>query len=154
MRYEIAVQSVLSRRVAVVRERLRWTDLGKRLIPLLDRVYVAVRAGKVVQSGQNIFIYRDGSQDSVAVEAGVQVSERFEAVGDVFCAETPEGEAAVTAHIGPYSGLGVAHQAVIRWCGEHGRKRAGVWWEVYGDWQEDPAKLETEVYYLLQPVRP
>jgi hypothetical protein len=24
-------------------------------------------------------------------------------------------------------------------------------WEVYGDWSDDPAKLETEVYMLLEP---
>jgi len=136
----------------VVRERLRWTDLGKKLIPLLDRVYVAVRAGKVVQSGQNIFIYREATRDSVAVEVGVEVGERFDPVDDVVCTETPQGEVAMTTHTGPYSGLGDAHAAVIRWCKEHGRARAGVWWEVYGDWREDPAQMETEIYYSL--VRP
>jgi hypothetical protein len=24
-------------------------------------------------------------------------------------------------------------------------------WEVYGDWREDPAELETEVCYALRP---
>jgi hypothetical protein len=27
---------------------------------------------------------------------------------------------------------------------------AGVDWEVYGDWNDDEAKLETHVYYLLR----
>lgn len=62
MKYEVAVQSVSSRRVAVVRVRVKWSELGNKLIPLLDRLYVAVRAGKVFQSGQNVFIYRDGSR--------------------------------------------------------------------------------------------
>jgi hypothetical protein len=30
-----------------------------------------------------------------------------------------------------------------------GRALAGPRWEVYGDWRDDPAELETEVYYLL-----
>ncbi|HEX3249488.1 MAG TPA: hypothetical protein VHS05_08675, partial [Pyrinomonadaceae bacterium] len=25
-----------------------------------------------------------------------------------------------------------------------------TYWEVYGDWNEDPGKLETEVFYLLE----
>ena len=153
MKYEVAVQSVSSRRVAVVRAWLKWSDLGKRLIPLLDRVYVAVRAGKVFQSGQNVFIYRDGSKAGVTVEVGVEVSSRFEAVDDVLYSETPEGEVAWTMHTGPYAGLGAAHEAVIRWCSEHGRTRSNVWWEIYGDWQEDPESLQTEIFYLLLPSR-
>ncbi len=31
-----------------------------------------------------------------------------------------------------------------------GLELAGPRWEIYGDWREDPADLETEVYYLLQ----
>jgi hypothetical protein len=63
LRYEVTVRSVPSRQVAVVRDRRRWADLGTKLLPLLDRVYAAVRAGKLVQTGQNIFIFRDGSKD-------------------------------------------------------------------------------------------
>ena len=149
--YEIAVRAVRSRGAAAVRDRLRWGELGTRLIPLLDRVYVAVRAGAIVQVGQNIFIYRDGSKDGVSVEVGVEVAEPFERVGDVLYTETPAGETASTVHVGPYSGLGAAHDAVIRWCQDHRRIRAGVWWEVYGDWHEDPAQLETEIHYALLP---
>ena len=151
MTYEVAVRSVDSRRVAVVRKRVKWSELGKRLIPLLDQVYVAVRAGKVLQSGQNIFIYRDGSRDGVTVEVGVEVSSRFEPVDDVVYSETPRGEVASTVHIGPYAGLGAAYEAVIRWCNAQGRTRSNVWWEVYGDWREDVAQLETEIFYSLQP---
>jgi effector-binding domain-containing protein len=153
VKYEVAVKSVSSRRVAVVRAWLKWSELGKRLIPLLDRVYVAVRAGKVFQSGQNVFIYRDGSKDGVTVEVGVEVSSRFEAVDDVLYSETPEGEVAWTVHTGPYTGLGAAHEAVIRWCSEHRRTRSNVWWEIYGDWQEDPESLQTEIFYSLLPSR-
>jgi len=31
-----------------------------------------------------------------------------------------------------------------------GRQLAGPRFEVYGDWRDDPAQLETEVYYLLR----
>jgi len=149
MKYEVAVQVVPSRQVAVVRERRKWADLGAQLIPLLDRVYVAVRAGKVVQSGHNIFIFRDGSKEGVTVEAGVEIASPFEPTDGVLSATTPAGEVASAVHKGPYSGLGNAHDAVIRWCREHARARANVWWEVYGDWHEDPTQLETEVFYLL-----
>ena len=152
MSYAVELRSVPGRRAAVVRDRLRWSELGKKLIPLLDRVYAAVRAGKVTQTGQNIFIYRDGAKDGVSVEVGVEVAAPFSPIDDVVYSETPAGEVAVTIHKGPYSGLGAAHEAVIEWCKRTGRSRAGVWWEVYGDWHEDPAQLQTEVYYLVLPA--
>ncbi len=153
MHYEIKIHSVPARQLAVVRRRLKWSELGGHLIPLLDRVYVQVRAGKVIQSGQNVFLYRDSAQDGVTVEVGVEVQDRFEDVDDVVYSSAPSGEVASTLHTGPYSDLGGAHEAVARWCQEHHRSQANVSWEVYGDWEEDPSKLQTEVFYLLQPAK-
>jgi effector-binding domain-containing protein len=147
---EVRVQAAPSRRAAVIRQWMKWTELGSKLIPLLDRVYVAVRAGQILQTGQNIFIYRDASRDGATVEVGVEVGERFEPVGEIVYSETPASEVAMATHTGPYSGLGETHQAVMRWCQEHGRARTGTSWEVYGDWREDPAQLETEVFYALR----
>lgn len=78
MAHGVRLESVPGRHVAAVRERRRWTELGAALLPLLDLVYVAVRAGAVVKTGGN---------------------------------------------------------------------------EVYGHWQEDESKLETEVFYALAPRR-
>lgn len=148
--YIVTRQFVPSRHLAIVRERRKWSELGGQLIPLLDRVYAVVRAGKIVQQGQNVFLYRDGSKDGVTVEIGVEVASRFAEVDGVLYSTTPVGEVASTVHVGPYSGLGSAHEAVNGWCREHFLTHAYVWWEVYGDWHEDPAQLETEVYYLLR----
>jgi len=152
MNYEVTVQIVAAQPAAVVRARLAWNKLGGNLIPLLDKVYVAVRAGSVVQTGQNIFIYREPTRESVAVEIGVEVSQAFAPAGEVVYTETPAGGAAVAEHIGPYGGLGKAHEAVIAWCDQHGYQRTGVFWELYGDWEEDPAKLSTKVYYELRSL--
>jgi hypothetical protein len=46
--HAVALQVVPSRHVAVVKDRRRWTELGAGLLPLLDRVYVAVRAGRMI----------------------------------------------------------------------------------------------------------
>lgn len=149
MPYEIKIHKVPVRHLAVVRRRLGWSELGGNLIPLLDRVYEKVHAGKVIQNGQNVFFYKDGTKDGVTVEVGVEVSGYFDAVDDVIYSQTPSGEVASVLHVGPYSQLGKAYDAVIQWCTEHHRPHANVYWEVYGDWDEDPAKLETEVFYLL-----
>jgi effector-binding domain-containing protein len=56
----------------------------------------------------------------------------------------------MTTHYGPFAGLALAHQAVIDWCDAQGRQRTGTRWEVYGPHDDDPAKVWTEVYYLLK----
>jgi len=113
-------------------------------------VYVQVRAGKIVQTGHNVFLYTDATKDSVTAEIGVEVSVPFETVDDVVYSSTPSGEVVSTLHVGPYSALSGAYDALAQWCKEHNRLRAKTFWEVYGDWNEDPAKLETEVFYLLE----
>jgi len=150
MRYEIKIHSVPVRHLAVVRRQVKWSELGGKLIPLLDRVYAKVRAGQVIQTGQNVFVYKDGTNTGVTVEIGVEVSDLFSDVDDVVYSKTPAGVVASTLHIGPYSDLGRAYDALIQWCKENQRSRANIWWEIYGDWDEDPAKLQTEVFYLLQ----
>ncbi|HEX4825791.1 MAG TPA: GyrI-like domain-containing protein [Candidatus Polarisedimenticolaceae bacterium] len=152
MSHEVTLENVTARHVAAVRDRRPWTELGPKLIPLLDRVYVAVRAGQVVQPGQNLFIFRDGSDDEVTVEIGVEIASPLRAVDGIVSTTTLAGEVARTLHTGPYSGLRDAHQAVRRFIREHGRRHANVWWEVYGHWQNDPAKLETEVFHAVLPA--
>jgi effector-binding domain-containing protein len=66
----------------------------------------------------------------------------------------PAGLAAETTHCGPYDGLKAAHQPVLRWCASQGRDITGERWEVYGDWHEDPAQLQTRIFYRLQEARP
>ena len=48
--------------------------------------------------------------------------------------------------------LGEANAAIIAWCRANDRLRAGPSWEIYGHWNDDPAMLSTEVYYLLKTI--
>jgi effector-binding domain-containing protein len=84
------------------------------------------------------------------IEVGVQVPGPFEGDGRVVCSATPGGTAARALHVGPYDKLGDAHDAVRLWCRKNNHPIAGPNWEVYGDWNEDPNQLETEVFYLLK----
>ena len=53
------------------------------------------------------------------------------------------------------AGLAGTHKAVggvVR--GERSTSRLGIRWEIYGHWLEDqdPARFETEIYWLLAPA--
>ncbi len=75
----------------------------------------------------------------------------FDAAGEVSAIQTPEGEAAVVVHRGPYDLLAETHQAIQEWIAANGRVDAGWSWEIYGDPTPDPADTETTVVYLLAP---
>jgi effector-binding domain-containing protein len=68
----------------------------------------------------------------------------------VYATETPEGEAAVAVHRGPYSRMNEAHDAIRKWMAANGRESAGQSWEIYGDPTPNPADTETTVVYLLK----
>ena len=114
---------------------------------LLDEVYAFVRGGGAAQDGQNIMLYRD---DVPNVEVGVQVAGPFTPAGRVIPSSLPAGQVATTVHRGAYDGLGAAHHAVLAWCAARGHRLQGTRWEIYGDWREDPAELETQVSYLVR----
>ena len=63
---------------------------------------------------------------------------------------TQAGRVATPLHVGPYDRLSEAHVAIQEWCAENGYAPAGVDRDVYGDWNDDSAKLETRVFYLLR----
>ena len=137
--------------IASVHARVPIGGVGRAWKPALDQVWAFLKADATLKPGHNLFLYhhparRDAPMD---VDFGVEVERRFEMTGNVRCVETPAGEIAWTRHIGPYARLHDAHDAIHAWCAAHKRAIGGASWETYGDWNEDPAKLETIVSYLL-----
>lgn len=133
--------------MAVVAQATTWQEFPSVWGRLLDEDYGVVRTGVVTQDGHNIMLSRD---DVPNVEVGVQVSGSFDPVGRVVASTLPAGPTAMTVHRGPYDQLNDAHRAVRSWCTSEGHDITGIRWEIYGDWHENPAELETEVFYELR----
>jgi effector-binding domain-containing protein len=152
MSYEVVTRTVSAQPLAAVRRRVRIGDVGRAWKSALDLVWEFLRRHEGLRTdGHNCFLYHHPANREAAmdVDFGVQVIRPFEGEGEVICTATPAGEAAMTTHIGPYAGLAAAHDAVHSWRAAHGRAFAGCSWEIYGDWTDDEAKLETKVVYLL-----
>ena len=149
------VEDVLAAPVAAVRVRLAPQEIARSFGTSLDKVWAFLRTEPGLRTdGHNIFIYHrnhdiDGD-GKIENDFGVQVVRSFAGAGDVLSTTSPAGRAAVSKHTGAYARIGEAHAAVRRWCAANGHELAGVDWEVYGDWTDDEAKLETHVYYLLR----
>ena len=147
MRYDVREVDTHGQPTAVVAEATTW-DVFPTLWPrLLDTVWAAVRANDEVTPNRNVMLYKD---DVPNVEVGVEVEAPIPPLGDVVSSSLPVGRAAMTTHHGSYGDLGLAHEAIIEWCAQHGLERVGPRWEVYGHWKEGSADQEVDVYYLVR----
>ncbi len=159
MNYAIGLCQVESSHLAVVRATVTHQNLGATIRQILagSQVYQFIKQAGIQKTGHNVILYRNdqqkvlgNGQKEFVIEVGVQVEGPFEGSGQVVCSLTPQGNVATTLHTGPYDHLGQAHTAIMNWAKEQGLPLTGFSWEVYGDWQEDPNKLTTEVFYLLK----
>jgi effector-binding domain-containing protein len=150
MEYDIRLEQLGSRPLAVVSRRAGLQELSKVVPDACGAVWNVVRSQQVTGAGRHVAVYLD---DQINLEVGVELNAPFPGYGEVVGSATPAGPVAATTHYGPYGLLREAHKAIRQWCGKNGHTLAGPNWEVYGHWKDewnsDPTKISTDVYYLL-----
>jgi len=164
--YDVRAERADPRPLAAIRATTTPPQLGRDIIALLDLVWPVLREQRV-RTGHNVVVYHGGTAQELTVDVGVEVFTDFvgwsseperrltgaleasEQHSEIRRTATPSGEVATVAHYGEYSEMADAYGALERWCQDNGRRPAGVNWEVYGDWDDDPAKRRTDVYFLL-----
>jgi effector-binding domain-containing protein len=149
--YEVRTGQAQPRALAAVRASTSHQQLGADIVRLLDMVWPVLRE-QGVATGHNVVVYYGGEGGTMTIDAGVEAFTDFDGCGKVRSVSTPSGEVATTAHYGDYSGTARAYAALEQWCAGHGRRPTGVNWEVDGDWDDDPAKRRTDIYFLLEPA--
>lgn len=150
MAYQVRTEVAAPRALAAVRAVTTPQRLGTDMIAALDQVWPLLRE-QGARHGHNIVIYYVDQPGELTIDAGVEVPGGFTPRGAVRPVDTPAGESAAVTHYGEYTDLAGAYAALEQWCAANGRQRAGTSWEVYGDWEENPAKRRTDVYFLLEP---
>jgi GyrI-like small molecule binding domain len=152
MGIDVGVEVLEPRRLAAVRRLVPDGAVASAWRPALDLVWSFLGSQPGLRTdGHNIFLYHHPARrgDPMPVDFGVEVTRSFSPSGEVHETATPRGEAAVAVHRGGYDRLHAAHHAIQQWAKSHDRSFAGTSWEIYGDWSDDPSKLETIVAYLL-----
>ncbi len=150
MHYRIELVHAEPIHTAVIRGRVRSSDLPQFVPAACGEVWAFVRSANLPRPGRHLALYLD---DQGLVEVGVEVSEPFVGTERVHCSKLPAGRVVTATHFGPYARLRDAHAAIREWCEEHNHQRSGVSWERYGHWQTswdtDPTKVRTDVFHLL-----
>ena len=151
MEYDVRLEQVSSRPLAVVRRRASRQELSQVVPDACGAVWSVVRAQQIMGAGRHVALYLDGK---INLEVGVELDTPFFGHGEVVGSATPAGAVATAVHFGPYARLHEAHRAIREWCANHGFALAGPNWEIYGhwmdEWNSDPAKIRTDVFYLLK----
>ncbi len=140
-------------KLAAVRRRVAISGIGTAWRPALDKVWEFLRARPGLRTdGHNVFLYHHPARRAMPmdVDFGVEVARSFESSGEVYATETPAGMVAVVAHVGPYDRMKQTHDAIHAWREASNQAFGGKSWEIYGDWSDDPSKLETTIMYLLK----
>ncbi|HUO10572.1 MAG TPA: GyrI-like domain-containing protein [Phycisphaerae bacterium] len=151
MSYAIRIERFAGRPLAVVRRQATMQQLATVIPQACGTVWNALRARGVQGAGRHVAVYLD---DIMNLEVGVELDAPIAAFGEVVPSMLRAGEVATTTHLGPYQRLGEAHEAIQQWCESRQREPVRPCWEVYGhwveEWNQDPSKIRTDVYYLLK----
>jgi effector-binding domain-containing protein len=145
----VQLQQLKSIPLAVIRRQAKQSELSRLVPELCGLVWNEVRAQQA-KAGRNVALYWDGT---IRLEVGVELLGPFTEHGEVVLSGTPAGAIASATHIGPYGGLGAAHNAIHQWCKANNHNLAGPSWEIYGHWQPEwntnPSLIRTDIYYQL-----
>jgi effector-binding domain-containing protein len=145
--------AVHPRKLAAVRREVAPGAVGSAWEPAIGKVWPFIRSQPGIWSdGHNIFLYHHPTEPGAPIlcDFGVEVTRTFEIAGEVYATETPEGEATVAVHRGPYNRMDEAHNAIRKWMAANRTDSAGHSWEIYGDPTPDPTDTETTVVCLLK----
>ena len=133
-----------------IHDQVRGGELPRKIIGNLDKVWAYLRANGA-KTHHNVVVYRNFERTSgvMTIDVGVQVESALPGNGEVVPVTIPGGLVATTVHIGPYDKLGEASRALHEFCNTHDHPIIGPSWEEYGDSNDDPSKLRTDVFVLV-----
>ena len=149
----VEIENVSERPVVAIRRRMRQPEIATGFRAPLDEVWRSCASTpSYVPTTTCSSITRPRNAPARWTSTSASRSRQpFAAEGEVRCVTMPAGRAATMHACRPRTtGWSRRTQKSQRWCAANGHALAGVSWEIYGHWNDDPSKLETRVGYLLQ----
>lgn len=152
MQPQCEVVSISPLLLAVTQEELPRSQIPVRIRGMFDTVYAWLRDAPIRQAGHNYAVYDQCTPQALRVRVGFPVSAQFTDTDMVKCVQLAPGRAAHAVHIGTYATLHRTYAVLNTWCAQHALALTDQSWEVYGDWTEDPSKLETELFLRINEL--
>jgi effector-binding domain-containing protein len=104
--------------------------------------------------GAPFVVYYNMNMEDLDIEAGFPVSRALPGKGDVQPGQLPCGKVATCLHVGPYSEMVAAYEALTQFMKDNGQEPTGVCYEVYLNepTQTPPQELMTQIVFPLKSV--
>jgi effector-binding domain-containing protein len=152
MDYDIEVKELPKTVGVSIRETTATDGLGPAMRQLYPVVWTFLEKRGLEAAGPRFAVYHQYSEEEADFEAGYPVSEPVVGEGRVQATELPATRAVVTVHVGPYTTIGQAHDALHEWMHGQGYEHGAAVREIYeigpGE-DEDSTNWRTEVVYPL-----
>jgi effector-binding domain-containing protein len=107
----------------------------------MDETWAIVREHSISNEGMNHVVYTGGQQ----VFAGVQIEGSWEPSWGLEQVDLVLPRYLYYRHVGTYDLLGEAYSQIDEAIDAKGLERTGLSLEIYGHWDDNPAKLVTEI---------
>jgi effector-binding domain-containing protein len=126
-----------------VAARQDWAGTGKNL---MDQLWQEVRSKQLPNKGLTIWVYDEGYRLFTGVELTVPPP-----IGCALVNKTVSLPRYVySKHLGPYHEIRSAYAAVHEEFKKAGIRAGLPYVEIYGHWNDDPSKLETELLWCIK----
>lgn len=152
MSYDCELREQHAQPTLIIRTRAAVQELPQVLGQAFRKI--ALYLGELGEhpAGPPFVAYYNADMDDLDLEIGFQVARELPGRGDIEPSEIPGGEAATCLHVGPYSDIGPAYEALGQFIADEGHEATGVAYEMYlNDPQETaPEDLQTQILFPLK----
>src|SRR3569833_1279439 len=121
-------------------------NYGETGFRLMNKMWETVRANNLKNKGMNVWVY--GANEEVF--AGVELDTVPQTDTGMQVKQINMNRYAYYKHLGPYSGLAQAYTKMRAYLAENNLKAVSPGLEIYGHWNQDESKLETEILMGLR----
>jgi effector-binding domain-containing protein len=156
MNYDIHVKQVPPQVVVTERCHARLAELGKVMHSTLAKVATSVEPEGAARGAPFAVYYNEPFRpEDIDVEMGLPVAAdaRVAETKGVHRRELSGGPVAYTIHVGPYSAIGAAYDALYAWVDGHGLERTGPPREIYVVGPAQGAKPEDYRTEIEVPIK-
>ena len=152
MSYQCQVEERTLQPTLAVRTRTSVENLPRVLGPTYGTI--AQYLGELGEQpiGPPFVAYFNEDMTDLDIEIGFPVVRELPGRGEIQTSKIPGGKVATCLHVGPYSEIEPAYEALVEFVEERGHEATGVCYEVYlNDPQETPPEaLQTQILFPLK----
>jgi effector-binding domain-containing protein len=126
---------------------VRWADVGSAIRRTFDRLYGpgALNPGH----GHNFILYQNETREGAMLLIGVLDRDPGGGDPDVKAVHVPGGRVITAPHWGDYASMPATYGRIHDEMKARKLRRAPMSLEIYGDWDDDPAKVKTDLHIYL-----